>query len=102
MNEEEFGRLKAGWKQEILDPVERLNGWLDAIDRRVDAFCKRSPIRSPSTRQFGGHRQPPRREDPKFEAEISRLGQDGLAASPGGGWSAVERRGRLGGEREKK
>jgi len=47
MNEEEFGRLKAGWKQEILDPVERLNGWLDAIDRRVDAFCKRSPIRSP-------------------------------------------------------
>jgi hypothetical protein len=30
MNDEE--RLKAAWKREILDPVERLDGRLDALD----------------------------------------------------------------------
>ena len=39
MNEEEFERLKAGWKQEILGPVERLNGRLNALDKRMDAFA---------------------------------------------------------------
>jgi archaellum component FlaC len=37
MNDEE--RLKATWKREILDPVELLNGGLDMLDKRQEAFA---------------------------------------------------------------
>ena len=73
MNEEEFERLKAGWKLKILGPVERLNGRLDALDKRMDAFA--NDLRSVRDQLANLARIVSHLDEktPKLEAEISRL-----------------------------
>ena len=73
MNDEEVERLKAAWKREILDSVERLDGRLEALDKRMDAFANDlQSVREQlaNLARIASHLDG---KIPKLEAEIIRL-----------------------------